>query len=133
MMVAAAPSGSQPVGWHRRRPRRPRRGTLAWPLTERASIALEDRRLAPDAPDLAERVAHLAHRHVGAGGVDDRRHQVAAVARGVLASARASAASTAGRVAPRAQRLDALDLLPLERRVDLEDLERLLVLELRSG
>ena len=33
----------------------------------------EDRRLAPDAPDLAERVAHLAHRHVGARGVDDRR------------------------------------------------------------
>ena len=27
---------------------------------------LEDRRLAPGAPDLAQRVAHLAHRHVGA-------------------------------------------------------------------
>ena len=38
--------------------------------------ALEDRRLPPGPPDLAERVAHLAHRHVRAGRFDDRVHQV---------------------------------------------------------
>src|SRR6266508_4999572 len=32
---------------------------------------LEDRRLAPDAPRLAQRIAHLAHRRVDAGGIDD--------------------------------------------------------------
>src|SRR5437588_3219304 len=34
---------------------------------------LENGRLAPNAPDLTERVAHLAHRHVRLGGFDQRR------------------------------------------------------------
>src|SRR5919205_427048 len=44
----------------------------------------EDRRLAPRAPDLAQRVAHLAHRHVGTRAGEDRLHEVAVVARRVL-------------------------------------------------
>src|SRR5512142_3079423 len=38
---------------------------------------LEDGGLAPRAPHLAERVAHLAHRHVGARTFEDRLHEVA--------------------------------------------------------
>src|ERR1700675_4686869 len=45
---------------------------------------LEDGCLAPNAPDLAERIAQLAHRHIGAGGIDDWPHQVAVFASGVL-------------------------------------------------
>src|SRR5207244_1350088 len=44
-----------------------------------SALELEDGGLPPHAPDLAEGVAHLAHRHVGARGVDDRRHQVLVV------------------------------------------------------
>ena len=36
----------------------------------------DDRRFLVLAPDLAQRVAHLADRRVGAHGVEDRRHQV---------------------------------------------------------
>ena len=45
----------------------------------------------------------------------------------------ASRASTAAESRRARSALHALDLLPLEGGVDLEDLERLLVLELRSG
>src|SRR2546425_7641345 len=83
---------------------------------------LEDRRLAPDAPDLAEGVAHLAHRHVGAGSVDDRAHQVAVVAGGVLLQPGERRFDRRG-VALRLERLHAVDLLLLEGRVDLEDLD----------
>src|SRR5213595_4099094 len=41
-----------------------------------SALRLEDRSLSPHAPNVAERVAHLAHRHVEAPRVDDRRHQV---------------------------------------------------------
>src|SRR5438067_13347083 len=37
---------------------------------------LEDRGLTPDAPNLVERFAHLGHRHAGASGLYDRRHQI---------------------------------------------------------
>src|SRR5262245_14509521 len=89
----------------------------------------ENRRLAPDAPDLAECVAHLAHRHVGPRSLDDRRHEVpVGVGRVVLQPGERGL--DRGRVAAGAERLDPVDLLALERRVDAEDLRRLLVLEL---
>src|SRR5438105_12443797 len=87
----------------------------------------EDRRLAPDAPDPAKGVAHLAHGGVDAGCVHDRGHEVH-VALGV-------------RLQPRERRLDltrvptgahgahALDLLRLEGRVDAQQLDRRLLLE----
>ena len=50
-------------------------------LQARTVGALEDRRLAPHAPHLAERVAHLAERDVVARRLDDRRHEVDAVLR----------------------------------------------------
>ena len=59
-------------------------------------------------------------------GVDDRMHQVAVLARRVLLQARERCLDRA-RVATRPQRLHALDLLRLERGIDLQDLERLLV------
>src|SRR5439155_25229364 len=100
--------------------------TLIFPAT---APSLEDRRFAPDAPDVAERVAHLAHRDVGARRGEDRLHQVAPLVGGIVFEARERLLG-GRRVAAGAERLDALDLLLLERGVDLEDLERLLVLEL---
>src|SRR5438105_4474767 len=47
--------------------------TLIFPATR---VSLEDGRFAPDAPHVAKHVAHLAHRHVGAGGGHDRLHQI---------------------------------------------------------
>src|SRR5579884_198852 len=49
-----------------------------------SSRASEDGGLTPRAPHFAQRVAHLAHRHVGARGLHDRLHQVPAVVSGVL-------------------------------------------------
>src|SRR6478609_4525725 len=89
---------------------------------------LEHRRLTPDAPNLAEGVTHLAHRHVGASRVEDRRHQIPVVAGRILLQTGESGLDCP-RVTPATQRLHALDLLALERRVDLEDRDLLLVVE----
>src|SRR5215468_5637085 len=89
----------------------------------------EDRRLAPRAPDLAQRVAHLAHRHVGARGRQHGLHEVAVGVGRILLQAGERRLSR-GRVAPFAHRLHARDLLSLQSRVDAEDLERLLLLHL---
>src|SRR5690349_11815980 len=91
----------------------------------------EDRRFAPRAPDLAQRVAHLSHRHVGARGLHDRLHQVAVVVGRVLLQAR-ERRSGSRRVALRPHCLHALDLLLLERGIDAKDLDRLLLLDLVS-
>src|SRR5204862_4672263 len=84
-------------------------GVLIVPRLDAISAeGLEDGRLAPDAPDLAERVAHLAHRHVRAGPVDDRRHQVRVVRLGRALQLRQGGLDGAG-VPTRAQRLHAVD------------------------
>src|SRR3954453_9154723 len=101
--------------------------TLIFPAIGRI---LEDRRLAPDAPHIAEGVAHLAHRDVGAGAGDDRLHQVR-VTRGGAFELRERRLDRTG-VPPRADALHPLDLLLLERRVDAEDLELRLIVELVS-
>src|SRR4029078_10655167 len=88
----------------------------------------KNRGLAPDAPDFAQSVAHLAHRDVRARGLDDRAHQVAIVASGVLFQTRERRFDRP-RVAPGSKRLHSVDLLLLECRVDAQDLERPLVLE----
>src|SRR6266545_4090270 len=90
------------------------------------SPTLEDRRLAPGAPDLAERVAHLAQRRVRSRRLDDRRHQVHVAFSRPLERGQ-SLVDRAG-VSPRPQRLHARGLLLLECRVDAQDLERPLVL-----
>src|SRR3954465_12457970 len=97
--------------------------TLIFPGMARS---LEDRRLAPDAPHVAEGVAHLAHRHVGARGVDDRLHQVAPLDGGVRLQPRQRGLDH-GTVAALAERAHTLDLLLLERRVDLEQVDLLLL------
>src|SRR5437763_3565552 len=89
---------------------------------------LEDRSLPPDAPHLAERVAHLAHGHVRSPGLDDRRHEVRIALGGGLERSERGLDRRA--VAARAQGSDALDLLLLERRVDAQDVELRLVVEL---
>src|SRR5712691_3724465 len=106
-------------------------------LTQRAVVRelhstfarLKDRSFAPDAPDLAQGVAHLAHRHVRPGGVDDRRHQVPVLVRGVLLEP-AERGLDCRRVAAPAQGAHALDLLALEGGVDAQELDRPLLLEL---
>src|SRR5215210_7540271 len=108
---------------------RPTRNRLDELFGGPVSGKLKDGGLSPDAPDLAEAVAHLTHRHVGTGGVDDERHQVDIVARRRLLEARQRGLYRR-RVAPRTQRLDAVDLLLLERRVDPQDLHRGVLLEL---
>src|SRR6266516_3363117 len=90
---------------------------------------LEDRRLAPDAPDVAQRVAHLAHCHVRPRGVHDRLHQIAVFADGILFQPGKGLLDRAG-VAARPDRLDAIDLRLLERRIDLEEVRLRLVVEL---
>src|SRR6266496_2557025 len=80
------------------------------------SPTLEDRRLAPGAPHLAQRVAHLSERRVRARGLDDRRHQVRVACGGPLELG--ERLFDRGGVASRPQRLHALDLLLLERGVD---------------
>ena len=47
---------------------------LSLPLVPRTVSVSEDRRLAPDTPRFARGIARFAHGHVGAGGIDDRRH-----------------------------------------------------------
>src|SRR5205807_6890189 len=86
---------------------------------------LEDGRFSPYPPHLTKRVAHLAHRHVRARGLDDRRHQVAVITSGVVLQSRKRRLDRQG-IATRAQRLHPGDLLSLQRRIDLEDLDRLL-------
>src|SRR5215216_5731659 len=90
---------------------------------------LEDRRLTPDAPRLAESVAHLAHRRVDPGGVDDQRHQVDAFAERCLLEPRERLLD-GGRVPAGAQRPHALDLLALERGIDPQELDRSFLVEL---
>src|SRR4029079_9101591 len=99
------------------------------PTGRSVTRASEHGRLAPDAPDLAESVAHLTHRDVRTRGVENRVHQVRVVARSVLLEPHERRFDRR-RIAARAKRLDAVGLLALERRVDLEDLERLLTFEL---
>src|SRR2546421_5188599 len=94
---------------------------MALRLDAISAVRLEDRRLPPDAPHLAERVAHLAHRHVGAGGLDDRRHEVVVLPFGSRLQPRERRLDRC-RVAPRAQRPHALDLLALEGRIDAVEL-----------
>src|SRR6185437_2477033 len=91
--------------------------------------SLKDRGLPPDAPDVAEGVAHLAHRHVGACGSHDRLHQVAVLMRRIFAQTRQRLLGRGG-IAARAERLHPVDLLALERRIDLEDLKLALFVEL---
>src|SRR4029077_16490491 len=68
--------------------------TLIFPVVMRGSICpfcappLEPRGLTPDPPELPEGVPHLPHRHVGAGGVDDRAHEVPVVVGGVVLESR---------------------------------------------
>src|SRR5438105_10231500 len=89
---------------------------------------LEDWGFSPYAPYLTKRVAHLAHRDVRARGLDDRPHEVAVFPGRIRLQVRESRLD-GGRIAPRPQGLYTVDLPPLERRIDLEDLDRLLVLE----
>src|SRR6202035_4897767 len=91
------------------------------------TATLEDGRLAPGPPDAAEGVAHLAHRHVGPCGVDDRGHQVGVAARVGLEPLERGL--DGGGVAALAHGLHALDLCPLERGVDAEKLHRGFLLE----
>src|SRR5919197_1762935 len=90
---------------------------------------LEHGCLTPGAPNLAERVAHLAERGVRPRALKNPRHQIHFSPRARIRHRRKSRLDR-GRVAPAAQLLDALDLLALERRVDPQDLDLLLVLEL---
>ena len=50
--------------------------TTSVPTSRISGAGSEDGRLAPHAPRLAQRVAHLAHRRVRARRLEDRRHQV---------------------------------------------------------
>src|ERR1700751_1226995 len=90
---------------------------------------LEDWRFGPRAPDVAQRLAHLTKRDVGPRGLDERGHQVVVVSGSGLLQARKRRLD-GDRVAPAAQGLDALDLLALEGRVDAQDLDLGLVLQL---
>src|SRR5579884_4221494 len=90
--------------------------------------SLEDGGLAPGAPHVAERVAHLAHRDVGAGAGHDRLHQVR-VAFGGTAEVGERPLDRGG-VAAGAQCPDTFDLLALERGVDAQDLGLLLLFDL---
>src|SRR4051794_41866281 len=92
----------------------------------------EDRRLAVVAPDVLQRAHDLALAAVGAGGIEQVRHEVLVLARGRLAQALELALDGA-RVAPRADGLDAVDLLLLERGIDAQDLDRLVVLVAGGG
>src|SRR5215218_2387352 len=87
---------------------------------------LEDRGLAPNSPDVPEGVAHLPHGDVGLRGVDDRRHEIDAVLGRVTFEA-SETLFHGCRVAAGAQRPDAIHLLLLERPVDGEDLDLLLI------
>src|SRR5581483_4655967 len=90
--------------------------------THRVAWKLEDGSLAPDAPDLPERVAHLAECRVRPRGLDEQRHQVLALAGRGLLELRQRPLDL-GRVAAPPKAPDPLDLLPLERRVDPKDLQ----------
>src|SRR3954449_3209067 len=103
--------------------------TRIFPGTSAESRWLEDRGLAPDAPDVAQHVAHLAHRHVRPRGVHDRLHQIAVFADGILFQPGKCLLDRTG-VAARPDRLDAIDLRLLERRIDLEEVRLRLVVEL---
>src|SRR2546421_7420203 len=89
----------------------------------------KDRRFSPHAPDGPQRVAHLSHRHVRPRSLDDRQHQVPVLAGRVLFQRRERRLDR-GRVPPGPHRLHALDLLSLQPGIDLQELDRLLVLEL---
>src|SRR5262245_21544316 len=83
----------------------------------------EDDGLAVEAKHLAVHVGDLAEAHVVLDGIDEDRHDVAAVAAGVgeLLEARLHP----GRVATRLHAPDRLDLFQLDRLVDLEEIDRL--------
>src|SRR5215471_16690379 len=103
--------------------------TRIFPAIAPEATSSEDGGLAPGAPDLAQRVAHLAHRDVRARRLHDRLHEVAAVVGRVLLQPR-DRGLRSRRVASPPHRLDTFDLLLLERRIDAEDLDRLLLLHL---
>src|SRR5207302_7969647 len=86
----------------------------------------EDRRLSPDAPDLAQGVAHLAHGDLLLGGLDHPGHQIRIGGGGGLEPAQRDLDPSS--VTAALERLDPFDLLRLERLVDLEELERPLLL-----
>src|SRR5437867_192853 len=94
----------------------------------RVARLLEDGRLPPGAPGLAQGVAHLAEGRVRASGLNDVRHDVLILAQRSLAEP-AECLLYRRRIAPSPDCLDALDLLPLERRVDAKDVEFVLVVE----
>src|SRR6188474_3319046 len=88
--------------------------------------SLEDGGLRVGAEDLLHRRDHLSLRGAGAGGGDDRRHQVL-LRRGCTSQLGKGALHSAG-VASSASRLQAIDLLALQRRVDAQDRGRLFAL-----
>src|SRR5581483_11309952 len=93
-ILRALTSASHP--WYAVAERRPGTGPR-WRLELSSS---EDGRLSPHAPDGPERVAHLAHRHVRARGVEDGRHQVDVVPLGLRPQTRERRLGSRG-VAPR--------------------------------
>src|SRR5262249_10866886 len=97
----------------------PRRSTAASRRGARRTL-LEDRRLGVAAEDGLERVDQLALSRLGAGGGEQRLHQVRALPRGGGTDG-AERLLDGDRVAACADGSDAVDLLALEGRVDLED------------
>src|SRR5262245_24569188 len=93
------------------------RATTAESSGANPTTLLEHRRFPPDAPDASERLAHLPHRHVCLGRLDDREHQVAVLVSRILHQS-CEGGLDCGRVAAVAQCLDSADLLPLERGID---------------
>src|SRR5436305_1499419 len=86
-------------------------------------------RLPPGPPDLAEGIAHLAHRDVRLRSLDDRGHEVAPVVGSDLLQPRQRRLG-GRRVTAGAQGLHSRRLLGLERRIDAMDLDLQLALGL---
>ena len=84
------------------------------------------------APHLAERVAHLADGGIGADGVEDRRHQVAASVAAVVAHPIERAALTRSPSRVRRSFSSFASCVSPARLVDVENLDRRLVLPARS-
>src|SRR6059036_2668305 len=110
----------------------PSRPTLATTTRSRpdvlvwiTSALLVDRGLAVSAENVLQRGDDLALGSAGAGAVEQRRHEVAVRVGGHLAQLAQHAVDRGG-VAGAAQAAHAIDLLALELRVDMQDLDRLL-------
>src|SRR3954469_11014074 len=111
----ASAIGSNDSGMRGAKPRRKATGGLP----PSGPAPSEHRRLGVGAPDLLERLHHLALGGMRAGALDQRRHQVRL---GVRAPAQlGEGALHRGPVTARADGLQAADLLALERRVDVQD------------